>query len=446
MRWIYFALLICSNVVSAADYRHDTTLITSGNHSHYQFYLPEAFYLSGGEAWGGDIRIVNANGETVAFSVLSPFDGVQQQAQWQSVNWFPLPHASAATQHTKITIASDGQLHWTNASQPALNQIDQIVIDRLQVTNYASQVLINAAGNIPFVSQVTIEGSDDLSQWHNIAPTQTLAFLQHQQHTIARHIVDVNANTFRYWKLRRLSGDPLPALQSILVQHQQSITEPWPQRTRQVCGERVRLKNGQLAIEFDLGARFTARQFFVQLPEENLVLPTQLWVNERDRQHFHWQRDVLLYRFGGNTPYDSGYVHHAAASSQYWRLVLQQPQLSWPTGHLRMRFSYEPELIVFAARGPGPYHLRWGFEQKVPGDITIDDLVPGFVANRIPQFALADVTPITVHVDPPTTENVVESRDHSRLILWAVLVLGVIALFVMVWRLRREFNYDSSAN
>jgi len=111
--------------------------------------------------------------------------------------------------------------------------------------------------------------------------------------------------------------------------------------------------------------------------------------------------------------------------------------------------EWTPRRYVFAARGPGPYMLALGNDAS--------DLPPGPVLDTrsvmprddpagvsLPAARLA-ATPIA-GADTSRAQRIAREAIWSRYVLWAVLVVAVVALALLAWRLAAQMRPGTDRN
>lgn len=86
--------------------------------------------------------------------------------------------------------------------------------------------------------------------------------------------------------------------------------------------------------------------------------------------------------------------------------------------------------LVWAAQGEPPFSLQVGKTAVEAGPRPLADVVPDWPRERS-RLGSASLGPFTAQADEP-------SLPPRRLLLWAVLGLGVIALAAVTWRLWRQ--------
>ena len=99
-----------------------------------------------------------------------------------------------------------------------------------------------------------------------------------------------------------------------------------------------------------------------------------------------------------------------------------------------------PVQLVFVASGPPPFTLAAGRADAPAASLPLPSLMPGYEPGaqaRLPAAALAAPTPQPAAV--PTTAPGAQ-HDMKRWTLWAILLLGVLALGGMAWALVRQLG------
>src|ERR1700682_6754816 len=100
-------------------------------------------------------------------------------------------------------------------------------------------------------------------------------------------------------------------------------------------------------------------------------------------------------------------------------------------GHRHCGHS-NPQEIVFAARGTGPFLIAYGNVSAASSALPVSTLVPGYA---VAHTGVAAPLRHLEQAKPP--------REYRRATLWGVLI-GVVVLAWMAWQLSRQLNASSS--
>jgi hypothetical protein len=126
------------------------------------------------------------------------------------------------------------------------------------------------------------------------------------------------------------------------------------------------------------------------------------------------------------------------AAVRYLRLVPDRRAAALDPGRTKLEVKAQLARLVFAMQGTGPFRLEVGSTSAAPSALPATVLVPGLEGER-PRFGRA------VLGDWAEVASVARAVDRDRQVaalrpwlLWGVLLVGIAALALMVWRLARQ--------
>jgi hypothetical protein len=126
----------------------------------------------------------------------------------------------------------------------------------------------------------------------------------------------------------------------------------------------------------------------------------------------------------------------AGSARRYW-LLRVDPRAGASGEAPLLRAGWQPQEIVFAARGHAPFTLAYGNYQAASGALPIATMIPGYDSAKDPLANVA-VARAGERMTLGGVEQLRKPPDVKRWVLWAALVLGVMVLGWMAWRLSRE--------
>lgn len=423
------------------EFRGQATLaVPAAGSSHYQFYLPDALYRSGGQPNGRDLRVFNAAGELVPFAVIAPRDQTRQTANWRDVPWFALPESADGSDPAKLAVAvsTDGTLTLRATQSTAAGTARALLLDGHALDLPVDAVDLDWPASTPdLLRTVQVSASDDLVHWRPVGEPQTLARLGQGGRQVRQLRLVWPAEKARYWRLS--SNEALPDPSVARLRGLSSATQAWPEVWQTAEGKPLPPAKDQpwRDVAFDLGGAYPVSRIKLVLPEDNLVIPGQL--DNRVSERAAWQPGLqsTWFRFPGSPPRQTAALDWQA-SARYWRLRVDGRQVSLPAKPISLQIAYAPALLVFAARGEPPYRLAWGNPKPSAGDLAPSVLIPGYREDRLPAFPVAKVESVRTSAAPEADPD--RDARRTRYLLWALLGLGVLALAGMVWRLSRDMQ------
>ncbi|MEO6279328.1 DUF3999 family protein [Roseateles sp.] len=163
------------------------------------------------------------------------------------------------------------------------------------------------------------------------------------------------------------------------------------------------------------------------------VLPVQ--VQTRSGPQSAWQtvaRSVFFRVDRGGAAADVAPALSLPLSASELRLLPPRGAALPPAGSLQLRWTVRTARLVWAAQGEPPFSLQVGHAAPESGPRPLADVVPDWPREqqRLGAASLGAFTAQAVAAKP--------SLPPRRLLLWAVLGLGVAALAAVTWRLWRQ--------
>jgi hypothetical protein len=137
-------------------------------------------------------------------------------------------------------------------------------------------------------------------------------------------------------------------------------------------------------------------------------------------------------------------LHGAAAN----RLRLVMDARSGGIGNTppTLQVGFVPHVLVFLARGAGPFVLAWGASGVAPGALPLSALMPGYDAAASLNAAPASLAPVAiVHTGPAAKPAPEAPSPSSKWVLWAVLLGGLLVLGGMARSLIQQLRQPPKA-
>lgn len=420
-----------------------------------------------------DLRVRNAAGQAVPFAwVGAEPDAVPRTASARAPLFavpMPRPGATAAEGPVALALRADGTLGWAAAAAPPSAPVPtaQWIIDASAIHADLVQIRFELAAGAQGLFPFTLDGSDDLRQWHAIAADDQLVRLQHGDQTIERLAVEIDHARVRYVRLRWHHPAQAPALSGVWLDSVEGAEAvpavEWTSDVRATaCGvdycdypapRGLPLHGLRLA----LAERNTLAALRVSslLPAPNTPRATPrnaLYVlrhgARRTRDAATPQEEVLadtvVYRLdqpGGEArspalPMDGG-VHTTL------RLRTNGPVSALGSTPPVLTFGARPRALVFLAQGQAPFTLSWSAAGQPPvrdaAALPLASLMPGHRAGQpiVADAASVAITPVSALPMAPGTSSAAGADPSHKRWLWAALGAGLLVIAGMAWSLLR---------
>jgi hypothetical protein len=425
--------LIQAHVVSPRDFAYGQLAIPARDAAAYRFSLPLAVYQNTFHEDLGDLRVFNAEGVVVPFSLSRPTAESGTRRPPIALPLFPL-HEGARVLidgvHLTINSAGSAVNLQTQNGTATTGVVRLYLLDARDVDATLSALQLgwpDAASE--YTGRLSVEVSDDLAVWHLLVSAAPIANLHANGQALVANRVEFAPTTAKFWRLSWLGSAPSFELTSILAEPAASPTEP-TRASLDVIG--ILDPKSPREFTFDLGAHPPVSRLNVLLPDANTVLDVE--VSSRSTTNGPWR---VLTRSGFyriKTPdaeQQSAALQVGPDTDRYWRARILGTGDS-PQAPLRLHVEWIPNEVTFLAQGHAPFLLAYGNAS----------------ANR----AEADLShlPSTLEIAPATLGASQVSGGATRLIakpapfprmrvaLWGVLLLAVVLLSWMAYRISKE--------
>ncbi len=450
-RIIFFvASIICGAALAAGeptpkDFAFAMPIVIEGNEAAYQLDVPLAVYQKAVRNNLADVRVFNGSGEVVPHALRSDAGAaVTQQVTQLPLPYFPLHNESVQeTDALKLRIQSGNTVvDLTKSGKPETKEkIIGYVLDTSKLEKPLSGLNFSWLDTSEdFSVHVSLETSDDLSNWRTLSSSVPLVNLQFNGNKLLRNDAEFAPTKAKYWRIKSQGADKLPTLSSFNGKTSSSSSVVRERQKLNVDGEAVADKPGEYV--FDLQARVPVYEMNLQLPQNNTAVATQLFTRNDPKDSWQSVGARVFYRLQSNgqeiSNADSAINVPAA---RYWLARVDQKGGGLGKGLPKMSVSWLPQRLVFVARGQGPFQLAYGSNTVSEGEAQLQNLLPGYASLQNEdgslklKFAKLDAA-ITVGGGAKPAEPL-PVKKYS---LWAALMLGVGVLGFMAYRLMGQMG------
>jgi hypothetical protein len=439
LRYCLFGLLSCcsclvrAQVTSPRDFAYEQLAIPARDAAAYRFALPLSVYQNTFREDLGDLRIFNAEGAVVPFSLSRPVAQSLIHKTPIALSLFPL-HDGARILidgvHVTINSAGSAVNLQTQNGTPINANVRQYLLDaRAPDATLSALQLVWPDGAAEYTGRLGVEVSDDLAAWRSLVAAAPIANLRANGQTLIENRVEIFPTKAKFWRLSWLGTAPSFELTSVLGEPAASLTE----------AERTSLEVGGLAdpsnpreYTFDLGAHPPVSRVNVLLPDPNSVIDVEL--SSRLLASAPWR--VILrsgfYRLKSpDAEQQNSPLEVSPDTDRYWR-VRVVGAANPPQTPLRLHVEWIPNEVTFLAQGHAPFLLAYGNASAYGAEADLSHL-----PNTL-EIAPATLGP--AQVSGGTTRLIAEPAPFPRMrvVLWSVLLLAVVILSAMAYRISRD--------
>lgn len=432
------------------DFSWRATLDTAGHLGLMRLALPAEALAQVQTRSAADLRVFDADGQPVAFSLTTPATAAgPARRRTAAVRALPLHAAESGTRLPQgaVQLKVDGQRQsvWVQLgagradadTDPKARRLPAALFDTRRLKDPVSGFAVQARlpANVPV--QLTFSTSPDLAAWTPV-PTTGRIYRFEGDGAPANDTVELTTPLTLAGQYLRVEwsgqhGVQVDALIGLLPSAR--TARPLPAMALQ--DPRA---DGDAAIEWQLGSALPVAQLEIRTERAGTLVPLRILGRNQPSEPWRFLGNTVVYRLGAtgqenlNPP---AVLPHPAVR---WLRVEATHGMRIEAAGLSARVLFDPIDIVFVAGGSGTYRLAAGR--------------PSTTAVALPLRMLAATTPTPVDELPAARIARVESTppaarpawarwlprgvEPRTAGLWAVLLAGVLLLGGVAWTLLRQ--------
>jgi len=456
MKFFIGALLfICSQTILAAtkdDFAYGYEVMTNGQSAIYSLDLNETIYKGLTHHDRRDLRVFNNDNEIVPHLIRSKEKKATQATSPVKLAFFPIykntpsDTLDAVSQRIRINTNAQGAIIDLNYAEnkkttPLLAgyiiDISSIIKEHAKSKPLPDKLTVNWKNSNPnFIKTVRLEGSNDLSRWHNVVSKATLSNMQWQHHTLIQRDITLPVRLPRYLRLswRQESTASNEALDiTSLVAHfpdsTQSQKRRWTMlRSIRNVDDATYLFNSESVLPVD--------RLNVQLSDNNSLLNVKIESAPTKKGPWYKRYQGLIYnlQFSQNNLRNPN-IHISGTTHRHWRVQLLDYEGELNEQPL-LQLGWLAEELLFVANGKPPFILAYG---SALTDIKKQDDALYTLLKLTPDSAQAAQLGRKIELGGAIKlKKSPAPLDWKNYILWVVLVSGVGLLGFLVLRLYRQ--------
>lgn len=452
------AVLLAAPALAEAPLRPDNfgqraVIATADGGPFYRVNLPIAVYQGVKRPDLGDLRVFNGRGEVVPYALLREQAQTQSRQSEHEVPFFPLPAAAGANGDAtalSVTVRQTGDgtlvaVRQSPQSVKAAGAVRGVVIDASKLRDKAVRSLRLGVGrsSAPFHSYV-LETSSDLQHWRLLKSDAQLVHLSHEGHQVVNERTEWQGGADRYLRLTWAEPEQAPAIRSV----QLGVIETAP-------GEPVEIWSPWLTprvvennvYEYALPGYLPLEKLRFDLPQINTLTPVNIQRlvpaserrGHRHRSEAYWEtlsRTVLYRLQSPQGEIRSPDIELFRFPEARLRLVADARAGGIGAEPPSLQVGFVPHVLVFLARGEGPFVLAWGADAVSSGELPVSTLLPGYEGVHKLKAGIATLSlsagATTATAAPAGSKGADKvAEPSSKWILWSVMIVGLLVLASM---------------
>ncbi len=434
---LLLVLALGARAQEVSDFRDTARLTPRGHDALQRFALPFDVYRDA-QPGLADVRVFNAKGEPVPIARASGPERPREPAKTVALPYFPVtrlaPPGQSAAQVTVRT--GDGTLVAIGGTAKAGEAAAPVayLVDASGVKEPLAALVFDWDPAAAPVVRVTVDASDDLQHWRSSVASGSVVRLEHDGRSLVQARVPTHGLRAKYLRVTWLGrGFPVQRIVAELAGRQ-----PLPLSGVLVAQGVKGGKPGE--FRFAPGARVPVETVRVVVPGDNWV--ARFDIATRDSAVDPWRpvASGTFYRLvRDGLVLEAPPVEVAVQAGREWRVRVDPDTAGIGRVLPVLELGWRPAQAVFVARGEGPFTLAFGNAEARPAWVPIALLVPGYEQGAERALPRADVGPVHAALVPESIwPEWLAALGPRRMLLWAVLVLGVGFLGFMAWRLLRQ--------
>lgn len=289
----------------------------------------------------------------------------------------------------------------------------------------------------PLITQVTVEGSEDLDQW-SVIGSGTIAGLRQDESNIERRRIEVGSRKIRYLRLGWGSVPDGWQVTKLTAHYSQAAPEAKREWLTLAPGGRDEQDGGYL---YEAGGSPMVDRLALDLSAENSLVRASIHCRQADDEPWRLVHNGLFYRLrrdGSALASEPAVVGGGRCAR--WKAVIERGDSESGPG---LRLGWRPDRLLFIAQGAGPWQLVAGSARDAENDFPQARRFSDPEMRRL----LKDAGPVgnatlgaRVELGGELSLEPSRSPEWRRWLLWAGLAAGVLLVGGMAWRLSKTAN------
>jgi hypothetical protein len=436
---------------NAPEFSFRAPIVAPPGHSHYRAAQPAAVYAGLEQAGFGDLRVLNASGESVPHAFLPRSPSEPAPVQTDAARIFPLyGETGIGVEGVKLDVVRSAsgtviRLADNTKNRPkAQRKLLGYLVDAGESELPLEALRLDWRTSAGFNGAARVEGSDDLLHWRTLVADRPVLALEHAGERLERKHVELSGRKAKYL---RLSFTHVPqdfVVQAVYVERRRERDEPG-REWRRLAGTPVAGKPGE--YRFDAGGRFPVDRVRLHMPQENTVARLQLLTRDDDHQPWRSRAQASAFRLDRDGAMATNPdIAVPPVADRQWLIRVDQRGGGLGAGELVLETGWVPHELVFAARGAAPFTLAYGSRRAKSEALHAAAVVPGYGPGKELVAQLAEIgapagssRPAASLADPMgLLRELMASGEGKKWLLWVILSLGALGVAWMALRLLRD--------
>ncbi|MGA2188097.1 MAG: DUF3999 domain-containing protein [Steroidobacteraceae bacterium] len=418
--------------LSPQDFAFGLPVLTEKDAAVYRFALPLSVYQDTVRDDLGDLRLFNAQGEAVPYSLLRRAPPSETHQAATALPLFPLRGgARVVIDGVRLSVDSPGSAVNLQTQTGSLNSaVNQYILDGRALTAPVAALRLTWPDTASdYSGRVKIEVSEDLGVWQTVVAAAPTANLHANGQALIENRVGLAPTIAKFWRISWVGPPPSFELTSVLAEPADSPVESVHAALEVEGTTSTAEADAEL---FDLGAHPPVSRLNVALPEANTVSTIELASRRAPGDPWRTITQAGFYRLKTqegeqrNAPIEIGIDR-----DRYWRARLVRGG-GLPQRPLRLHVEWVPNEVTFLARGQAPFLLVYGSATAAGAEADMAQ-IPTDVEIAAATLGARQMMGGAGRLAPKAA-----GFSWVRVSLWSALLLAVLLLGWMAFRLSHD--------
>ncbi len=425
-------------------------LVLEGEGPWYRLDLPVSQRLATRRSDQTDVRVFDANGKPMPFSLLRPQTEVRVSERREGMAMFPLFSDSPSDENPlpRVRLESNARGTLIEVVAEAGELRDEggtrrgWLLDLSDLEGQIVRLLLDwPEGEADGFQRFAIEGSDDLEAWRPLGSGQTVNTTFRGERIDQREVALPGLRS-RYLRLIWLEPGEAPALQRISVVTGQTLASAPPLNWSSPLTA-TRDAEGDYRLELPNSVR--VERLRIELPQLNTLASLEVsggYLDREGREVWSPLGSGRVYRFPveGREAEQNEIALSPRAFSRF-RLHTGGERGGLDMPRLKVKLGMQPLQLVFFAGGEPPYRLAVGNPDAPPADLPMEILMPK-IEGEMPAPGVAllgDALGVPGPAEPgDASAGPRAAWEWKNFLLWGALFVGVVLLGFMSLHILRS--------
>ena len=433
--------------------------------TYVQTTLTHDIYRYSSDTQLNDLVVTDQQGNKLPYRITAPSTQVSEQSQLTNARFFPVavgspPEALIALSSASIRLNANVNANKISVSVEKTNNdkmqdqsapVDFYVVDVSDLKNRIDKLVVDwRASEANQYLEVQVSGTNDLSNWSNIAQT-TLVQLQKEGQLLTRNKIAVNLSEkqYAYLRLKFTRGNESLQLTKIQIENTDKIAnapvvDRWEVNGALAEDQDSAMRAGNHTAAMPVAAWEFARDDIAPVTNISLNLGTFMYgdnikVFSRNTEKQPWQllhRGIWFNAQVGSDWQQSDAINIYSNSDVYWRVELNE--LVRTTLNPTLVFHRQPQTLQFIANNAAPYKIAIDDQAAPNNQHTSTQIFSQLVSGKELQWGQVAFTELKPNIDSFARSGMQVS--WKTILFWGVLLLAVAVLVGVAVRLMGQMK------